>query len=62
MLTNGRHEKNKDQYQERYQAWNYAIRGRTVDKRDLRVVVSFDEDNMLVITAVDLGARHGKQN
>ena len=55
ILKNGRHEKRKDQYQERYKAWNYAIRGRTLDKRELRVVVSFDENNMLIITAIELG-------
>ena len=62
VLKNGRHEKSKDQYQERYRAWNYAIRGRTIDKRDVRVVVSFDENNMLIITAIELGAEHGKKN
>ena len=62
VLKNGRHEKSKDQYQERYRAWNYAIRGKTIDKKDVRVVVSFDENNMLIITAIDLGAGHGKKN
>ncbi len=62
VLKNGRHEKSKDQYQERYQAWNYAIRGRTIDKRDVRIIVSFDENNMLIITAIELGAEHGKKN
>ena len=54
VLTTGRHEKAKDQFQEAYEAWNYAIRGRTIDKRDLRVVVSFEE-KMLVITAIEIG-------
>ena len=58
VLKNGRHEKNKDQYQERYKAWNYAIRGKTVDKRDVRVIISFDEHNMLIITAIELEQRY----
>ncbi len=62
VLRNGRHEKSKDQYQERFKAWNYAIRGRTIDKREVRVIVSFDENNMLIITAIELGAEHGKKN
>ena len=62
VLEHGRHEKSKDQYQERYRAWNYAIRGRTIDKRDVRVIVSFDENNMLIVTAIELGAEHGKKN
>jgi len=56
VLKNGRHEKSKDQYQERFKAWNYAIRGRTVDRRDIRVIVSFDADGMLIITAIEIGA------
>lgn len=33
-------------------AWNYAIRGENVDGRDVRVIVSFDEtEQLLIITA-----------
>ena len=39
---------------QQYNAWNYAIRGRTVDRRDLRVIVSFDEDGMLLITTIEV--------
>jgi hypothetical protein len=59
VLKNGRHEKSKDQYQDRYKAWNYAIRGRTLDRRDVRVIVSFDDKNMLVITAIEMEQRYG---
>ena len=59
VLQHGRHEKSKDRFQERYNAWNYAIRGKTVDKRDLRVIISFDENNMLIITAIDLDIYYG---
>lgn len=55
VLKNGHHEKRKDQFDETHQAWNYAVKGKTVDKRELRVVVSFDEVGMLIITAIDLG-------
>ncbi len=51
------HEKAKDQFSERYESWNYAIRGKTIDLRELRVVVSFDENNMLVITVIDLDVK-----
>jgi hypothetical protein len=57
VLRNGRREESKDFFEERFNAWNYAIRGLTVEERELRVVVSFDEDMMLIITAIDLGAR-----
>lgn len=62
VLKNGRHEKSKDQFHDKYNTWNYAIRGKTVDKRDIRVIVSFDENNMLLITAIDLGQRYGTKN
>jgi hypothetical protein len=54
VLINGYHEKKKDDYKEKYKAWNYAIRGKTIDKRSIRVVVSFDENDLLVITVIDL--------
>ena len=55
VLRGGYHEKRKDEFKEEYNAWNYAIRGKTIDKRDLRICVSFDkETGMLIITAIDL--------
>jgi hypothetical protein len=54
VLKNGRHEKRKDQFDEFYEAWNYSVRGKTLDDRELRIVISFDENGMLIITAIDL--------
>ena len=54
VLNHGYHEPKKDEYKEEFKAWNYAIRGKTIDARELRVVVSFDENNMLIITVIDL--------
>lgn len=54
VLRNGFHEKRKDEYKPEYSSWNYAIRGRTVDNRDVRVAVAFDEDGMLIITVIVL--------
>ena len=53
-LRNGFHEQKKDKFDEVFSAWNYAIRGKTIDRRELRIIVSFDENNMLIITAIDL--------
>ena len=55
VLISGYHEKKKDTYDEAFLAWNYAIRGKTIDSKELRVIISFHEDNMLVITVIDLG-------
>lgn len=57
ILTTGWHESKKDEYREEYSEWNYSIRGQTVDGRQLRVVVSFDENNMIVITVIRLQKR-----
>ena len=54
VLKNGFHESKKDVFDNVYKTWNYAIRGKTVDKRELRVVVSFDENDLLIITVIDL--------
>jgi len=62
VLRHGRHEKGKDKYVADFQAWNYSIRGLTIDRRELRVIVSFEGDMLLVITAIDLTVGHGKKN
>lgn len=55
VLRTGYHEARKDEFQVDYNVWNYSIRGRTIDQRDLRVVVSFDEEGMLIITTIEVG-------
>jgi hypothetical protein len=57
VLKHGHHEKNKDKFNEFYHSWDYSVRGKTVDRRELRVIVSFDENGMLIITAIDLRKR-----
>ncbi len=54
VLLTGHHEKRKDSYDEEWKSWNYSIKGRTIDNRLLRVVLAFDENNMLIITVIDL--------
>lgn len=59
VLRHGRWEKKKDAYNEQHQhPWSYAVRGDTIDKRQLRVAVGFEEEPtgelMLIITVIDL--------
>ena len=54
VLNNGWHEKNKDRFDHLHESWCYAVRGKTLDARELRVVVSFEQDNLLIVTAMDL--------
>jgi hypothetical protein len=53
VLMSGHHENARDQFDEKFQSWKYAIRGKTVDSRELRVAVAFDS-GMLVVTVIDL--------
>jgi len=53
-LINGWHEADKDEFKSEHQAWNYAVRGSTIDNRQVRIVVSFDENRLLVITVIRL--------
>jgi hypothetical protein len=54
VLVHGHHEARKDQFNERHHAWDYAIRGKTVDGRSLRIVVAILGRGLLVVTAIDL--------
>ena len=60
VIGGGWREKAKDEYHAEHSAWAYSIRGRTVDRRALRVVISFEPDEtgelMLLVTAIDWDA------
>lgn len=57
VLEKGFHEKRKDQFREDFQSWNYAIRGKTFEGRDLRIVVYFDGNLVMIATVIDLSAK-----
>jgi hypothetical protein len=57
VLKNGEHESEKDEFKEAFRSWNYAIRGKTIDDRTLRIAVAFDAHDMLIITVIPLGRR-----
>lgn len=45
VLNTGWHEKIKDEWKIEFQAWNYSIRGKTIDGVELRVPVFFDDSD-----------------
>jgi hypothetical protein len=54
-IARGHHEKRKDEYKTEHKCWNYSIRGKTVDARELRVAVSLDKNSgLLIVTVIDL--------
>lgn len=54
VLKHGYHEKKKTRFHEIHNTWNYAIRGKTLDGIEIRVIVAFDENDMLIITVICL--------
>ena len=37
-----------------FETWNYSIRGKSVDSENIRIILSFDESDMLIITVINL--------
>lgn len=55
VLETGYEEKKKTRFDIEHNVWKYAIRGKTVrDELDVRVIVAFDEDGMLIITVMHI--------
>ena len=57
VLLNGVHEKSKDVFDFQVKRWKYAICGKTVESRGLRIVVTFAEDGLLIITVIQIGKK-----
>lgn len=55
VLKNGYHEKKKTYFDEIFNTWRYAIRGKTVDDLQMRIIISFNDDNMIIITVMHVG-------
>ncbi len=51
VLKNGCREEDKDLFDIKRQMWKYAIHGKTIDGINLRVIVSFEEE-MIIITVM----------
>jgi Domain of unknown function (DUF4258) len=56
VLETGFEEKKKTHFDIVHNTWKYAIRGKTKrSELDIRVIVAFDEDGMLIITVMHVG-------
>jgi hypothetical protein len=51
VLEHGRHEQEKDVFDVKNQTWKHAIRGKTINGVDLRVVVAL-KNEMIIITVI----------
>lgn len=54
VLRHGYHEKQKDQYNLEHEDWTYSIRGLSIDGRDIRIIIAFDNNDMLIITVIEI--------
>lgn len=55
VLKNGYLEKKKTNFDEIFRTWKYAIRGKTIEDLDIRIIIAFDKNNMIVITLMHVG-------
>lgn len=53
VLANGYHEKAKDEFKPEFDSWNYAIRGKTFEGRELRIPIYFEKDKICIVTVFD---------
>lgn len=53
VLKNGKHNPKKTEFNNKRQAWHYAIEGITKDLKKVRVIIAF-VGVMLIITAMEL--------
>lgn len=61
VLLNGFHEKEKTVFNFRRATWKYAIRGKTIDGIEARVIVAF-EKGMVIITIIKLIKKRRKSH
>ncbi len=54
VLETGRQEEAKDAYDEIFQNWKYSIRGKTLEDVDIRIIITINEENVVIITVVNL--------
>lgn len=56
-LSNGRHDPGNDRYSDVWSNWEYSIEGKTIDRRHLRIGISFEAsgsgERLLVLTVID---------
>ena len=54
VLETGYREEAKDSYEEVFQNWKYSMRGKTEEDVNLRVIITIDKENIIIITVVNL--------
>lgn len=50
-----RRNKSKDIFLTNHQDWNYCIEGNDLEGKKIRIIISFDDELMLIITVIRIG-------
>ena len=53
VLKTGVHKKTKTTFSNKYQVWHYAIEGKTEERKNVRVIIAFSTE-MMIITVMEL--------
>ena len=56
VLKTGIHEKQKTRFDNKFQSWKYAIKGKTEGLEIVRVIIAFT-DEMMIVTVIKLKPR-----
>lgn len=54
VLKHGYHEKRKTCFDELFKTWKYSIRGKCLEDQTLRIIVAFDDKQLLIVTVISL--------
>ena len=57
VLLNGNEDKQKTRFDKDINAWKYAIRGKTIENLDVRVILAIDEYEMVIITVMHVARK-----
>lgn len=61
-IANGWHEKRKDEWKSEFNAWNYAIRGTSLNDENLRIVLAVEKNEtvlIVIVTVINLDSEIG---
>jgi hypothetical protein len=53
VLQNGLRREDKDLFDTKRQSWKYAIHGKTMDGAKIRVIISFEEEMVIITVMVE---------
>lgn len=53
VLSSGSWVKRRDRYEEEHKSWSYCFEGDSIEERSLRIIVTFEDPDLLVVTTIE---------